>query len=150
MLNGNLNIRRATIEDLEIIISIDNESFSSPWSRQSFIDELTSNLLAYYSIVELDDEIIGYMGMWIILDEAHLTNVAIRSKARGLKLGELAMRHMMGIAKLHGANKMTLEVRKSNQVAINLYNKLNFETLGYRVDYYSNPLEDALIMWVKL
>ena len=150
MLNGSLNIRKATIEDLEDIIYIENETFSSPWSRGSFIEELTCNLLAYYSVVELDDEIIGYMGMWIILNEAHITNVAIRSKERGLKLGELAIRHMMGIAKLHGANKMTLEVRKSNSVAINLYDKLNFVKLGHRINYYSNPLEDALIMWVEL
>ncbi len=150
MLKGQLNIRKATVEDAGKIFEIETKSFSSPWSKETFIEELSSNLLAYYSVIELEDEMVGYTGMWIIMDEAHITNVAIHPKARGVKLGELAMRHMMGIAKLLGAKRMTLEVRASNHVAINLYNKLNFEEQGCRANYYSHPFEDAIIMWVEL
>ncbi|MGD9678218.1 MAG: ribosomal protein S18-alanine N-acetyltransferase [Vulcanibacillus sp.] len=150
MINGQLNIRRATKDDIDKILEIEKESFSSPWSRETFMEEFCNNLLAYYSVIELGGEIIGYTGMWIIIDEAHITNVAVHPKARGLNIGELAMRHLMGIAKLHGAERMTLEVRTSNKIAIKLYNKLNFIEHGIRKNYYINPTEDAKIMWVEL
>lgn len=150
MIKKQLNIRKATKEDIGQIIVIEKESFSSPWTEETFLEEFSNNLLAYYSVVELENEIVGYTGMWIILDEAHITNVAIHPKARGQKLGELAMRHLMGIAKYHGAKRMTLEVRTSNKIAINLYNKLNFKEYGYRKNYYSDPVENAIIMWVDL
>lgn len=145
-----LNIRKADENDIDSILVVENISFSIPWSREAFIKEISTNSLAYYSVVELDKKIVGYAGMWIILDEVHLTNIAIIPEVRGLKLGELLMRYIMGIAKMHKAERMTLEVRQSNRVAINLYNKLNFEKQGIRRDYYKNPVEDAFIMWVNL
>lgn len=150
MIKKQLNIRKATKEDIDQIVTIEKVSFSSPWTKETFLEEFTNNLLAYYSVVELKGEIVGYTGMWIILDEAHITNVAIHPKVRGLKLGELAMRYLMGIAKYHGAKRMTLEVRESNKIAINLYYKLKFKEHGYRKNYYSDPVEDAKIMWVEL
>lgn len=146
----NINIRRATIIDIENIWSVEEESFQTPWSKEAFENELTTNKFAYYYVLELDSEIVGYAGMWLILDEAHVTNVAIKPNVRGLKLGELIMRHLMTTAKFYGATSMTLEVRVSNEVAKNLYYKLNFEDSGIRKNYYADTMEDALIMWVKL
>lgn len=149
-MDNELNIRRANENDIDSIIDVEKLSFSVPWSREAFEKEILSNTLAYYYVVELDEKVVGYAGMWIILDEVHLTNVAIIPKVRGLKFGELLMRYVMGTAKMYNADRMTLEVRKSNAVAKNLYKKLNFEEQGIRKDYYLNPVEDALIMWVNL
>lgn len=145
-----LNIREATIEDVDNICQVENLSFPTPWSREAFMSELTTNRFAYYYVLELDSEIVGYAGMWIILDEAHVTNVAIHPNVRGLKLGEVLMRHLMAMARVYGAKSMTLEVRVSNSVAKNLYYKLNFKEHGIRKNYYADTMEDALIMWVKL
>lgn len=145
-----IGIRRATIKDLNLICEVEKESFSTPWSKEAFKRELTTNRFAHYFVIEWGSQIVGYAGMWIILDEAHVTNVAIVPKVRGLKLGELLMRHLMVSAKLLGAHSMTLEVRVSNHIAQNLYRKLNFEERGIRKNYYADTMEDALIMWVNL
>lgn len=145
-----LEIRRAIIKDLNLIWEVEKESFSTPWSKEAFKRELTTNRFAHYFVIEWDGQIVGYAGMWIILDEAHVTNVAILPKVRGLKLGELLMRHLMVSAKVLGAHSMTLEVRVSNQIAQNLYRKLHFEERGIRKNYYADTMEDALIMWVNL
>ena len=161
-----INIRRATIVDLDSIIAVEAESFAVPWPRQAFVDELTRNIVSYYVVMEQgrelsDDatsgqtsvhqrEVVGYMGMWIIVDEAHITNIAVHPKARRQQIAELAVRQMMLVAKGRGAERMTLEVRKSNEPAIALYEKLGFKSYGIRKDYYIEPREDAIIMWVNL
>ena len=88
--------------------------------------------------------------MWLIIDEAHITNIAVHPEKRGIGLGELLMVHLMTMAKFYGAADMTLEVRVSNDIAKNLYHKLNFKEKGFRKNYYADTNEDALIMWVKL
>ncbi|WP_084024064.1 ribosomal protein S18-alanine N-acetyltransferase [Vulcanibacillus modesticaldus] len=145
-----INFRKATIDDVNQIWLVERASFPTPWTKEAFIKELTDNRLAHYFVLELGNQIIGYAGMWIILDEAHITNVAIHPETRGRKLGELLMRNLMTMAKLFGAKKMTLEVRESNRIALNLYCKLDFKRQGIRKKYYTNPIEDAIIMWVKL
>ncbi len=145
-----INIRRATIMDLDSIIAVEKESFSTPWPRQAFVDELDRNIISYYIVMEQGSEVVGYMGMWIIVDEAHITNIAVHPKARRQQIAELAVRQMMLLAKERGALRMTLEVRKSNTAAIALYEKLNFVRSGLRRNYYTDPREDAIIMWVNL
>lgn len=147
---GKINIRRATIVDVEDIIAVERESFTTPWPRQAFIDEMTRNIVSYYIVMEQGAEIVGYMGMWVIVDEAHITNIAVHPKARRQKIAELAVRQMMLLAKERGAIRMTLEVRKSNAAAIALYEKIGFVSSGLRKDYYIEPREDAIIMWVNL
>lgn len=148
----NITVRRAVIEDVDEILKIELSSFPTPWSREAFVGELTQNNFAQYFIIEYDYRIVGYVGMWLILDEAHITNIAILPEARGLKLGEFLMRYVMNAAKLAGASGMTLEVRVSNEVAIMMYKKLKFEEHGIRKNYYDDhgKKEDAIIMWVKL
>jgi len=145
-----LNIRKAEIQDIDSILKVEQESFPTPWSREAFEGELITNRFAMYYLVELEGKIVGYAGMWVIFDEAHVTNVAISPNYRGYQLGELLMRHIMATAKMHGAKRMTLEVRESNNIARRLYEKLNFIEEGIRKNYYADTMEDALIMWVNL
>ncbi|MEC0264293.1 ribosomal protein S18-alanine N-acetyltransferase, partial [Paenibacillus anseongense] len=89
-------------------------------------------------------------GMWLIMEEAHVTNIAVRDSYRGRKLGERLMRELMKTAAFLGAIRMTLEVRASNYVAQNLYEKVGFRSVGVRRGYYTDNREDAVIMWADL
>lgn len=139
-----------TLQDLDRIIEIEQLSFTLPWSRSSFYQELTNNPYARYIVLEYDRQVIGYCGMWLVMDEAHITNIAVLPQFRGKKLGEALMRQAMALAREEGAKTMTLEVRVSNVVAQSLYRKLGFLNGGIRKRYYSDNQEDALVMWVKL
>ncbi|WP_051074215.1 ribosomal protein S18-alanine N-acetyltransferase [Effusibacillus pohliae] len=138
------------LSDIDRILEIERQSFSAPWSRAAFERELTGNHFAKYIVVEVDGRVVGHAGMWIIVDEAHITNIAIDPAYRGRKLGENLLRQMMALAVWNGARRMTLEVRVSNQTAQNLYRKLGFRGCGIRKNYYSDNQEDALIMWAEL
>ncbi len=139
-----------TLQDLDRIVEIEQLSFTLPWSRSSFYQELTNNRYARYIVMEYDGQIIGYCGMWLVMDEAHITNIAVLPEFRGKKLGEALMKQAMALAREEGAQTMTLEVRVSNNVAQSLYRKLGFLNGGIRKRYYSDNQEDALVMWVKL
>lgn len=142
-------IRPMLSEDIDGVVVVEEEAFLTPWSKDAFADEMT-NQVAHYWVVELGGQIVGYAGMWLIVDEAHITNVAIAGAQRGQSLGERLMRTLMASAKEQGALKMTLEVRASNTVAQGLYEKLGFTTSGVRRQYYTDTREDALIMWCDL
>ena len=143
-------IRMMNTEDIENVLVVEENSFTVPWSRTAFYNELTNNNFAHYLVMEVEGQLIGYCGVWIVMDEAHITNIAIHSLHRGKKFGEALLLHSMQLAKLYGCKKMTLEVRVSNQVAQNLYTKLGFMPGGIRKMYYTDNLEDALVMWVNL
>ena len=145
-----LVFRKMTLEDLPQIMQIEQDSFSIPWTQDAFYNELTNNMFAQYMAVELAGEVIGYAGMWIIVDEAHITNIAILSKYRGQGIGKLLMHEITKTARFLGAVKMTLEVRVNNIAAQNLYRQFGFEDAGIRPRYYSDNNEDALIMWADL
>lgn len=144
------NVRLMELRDIEQIAQIERDSFTLPWSEQAFYNELTNNLLSHYLVIEDGDQIVGYGGMWTIIDEAHITNIAVRSGYRGLGLGERILRELKATAKYLGMKKMLLEVRISNEIAQNLYLKLGFEPSGTRKKYYSDNNEDALIMTAEL
>lgn len=141
--------RSMRLSDVEQICQIEEEAFSTPWTAAAYINELKNNQLARYLVMELDDEVIGYAGMWLIMEEAHITNVAIRADYRGKRLGERLVLELQRTARFIGAIRMTLEVRISNQIAQNLYHKLGFASVGLREGYYSDG-EDAMIMWMNL
>ncbi|WP_409344151.1 ribosomal protein S18-alanine N-acetyltransferase [Paenibacillus sp. MBLB4367] len=145
-----LEFRSMQVDDIETICAIEQEAFTTPWTSTAFYNELTNNHFARYMVMEYAGEVAGYAGMWIIIDEAHVTNIAVRGKYRGKKLGERLMREVMKTARFFGAVKMTLEVRVSNRVAQNLYEKLGFRASGLRKAYYSDNNEDAIIMWAEL
>ncbi|CAM4022645.1 ribosomal protein S18-alanine N-acetyltransferase [Paenibacillus alkaliterrae] len=142
--------RAMSLADIPEIIAIEQEAFTSPWTVEAFTNELMNNLFARYMVMEYEGEIIGYGGMWVIMDEAHVTNIAIRSDYRGRGLGNRLLLELQRTAIFFGSEKMTLEVRMSNEVAQRLYRKHGFEPSGIRPRYYSDNNEDALIMWAEL
>lgn len=143
-----VKVRRAHMGDIDGVHTVEVETFSTPWSRAAFEAEMTDNELAYYLVLELEGKAIGYAGMWLIVDEAHVTNVAISAACRGQGLGELLMKSLIDHARERGARSMTLEVRITNAIAQSLYTKLGFVKKGIRRQYYSDNKEDALIMWL--
>ncbi|MFC7441610.1 ribosomal protein S18-alanine N-acetyltransferase [Laceyella putida] len=147
---GTVTFRPMELVDLTRIEEVENLSFPTPWPRKAFYNELVLNQFAHYTVVSVDGEIAGYCGFWLILDEAHITNVAIHPDYRGRGLGKAILLHVMQLARELGAASMTLEVRVSNHVAQRLYEHLGFVRSGLRKEYYTDNKEDAFIMWVTL
>ncbi|MEK3882349.1 ribosomal protein S18-alanine N-acetyltransferase [Paenibacillus sp. PL2-23] len=142
--------RTMTKEDIPAILAIEQEAFTSPWTEDAFLNELTNNMFARYLVMEDSGSVLGYGGMWVIMDEAHITNIAIRADMRGKGLGNRLLDQLQRTAVFFGAARMTLEVRVSNMTAQRLYQKYGFEPAGIRPQYYSDNQEDALIMWAEL
>lgn len=143
-------VRRMNVEDLEGVMGIEKVSFPTPWSVHAFATELRDNEYARYFCLEFQGLIIGYMGLWFILDEGHITNVAISPDFRNQGWGEYLMRSVMRMMLQEGMERMTLEVRVSNEPAKTLYERLGFRAAGIRKGYYVDTQEDAIIMWVEL
>lgn len=148
---GSVSYRKMTVEDVTAVYDIEKVTFPTPWTLDSFYYEMTQNQFAYY-VLAIDDsnQVIGFCGMWLVIDAAQITNVAVIKSARGLGIGERLMREAMRIAKEKKMEVMSLEVRVSNTVAMNLYRKLGFQDGGIRKGYYTDNQEDALVMWVNL
>lgn len=147
----NLEFRSMRLDDISTICEIEQEAFTTPWSAAAFQQELVSNHFAHYMVMETaDGQIAGYGGMWLIMDEAHVTNIAVGLKFRGRGLGDRLLVELQRTARFLGALRMTLEVRVSNRVARQLYEKRGFRSAGVRERYYSDNDEDALIMWADL
>lgn len=143
----NTHVREMTLDDLDTILEIENTCFAAPWTRNSFEDEIRNNHLAKYLIIQYDGQIVGYGGMWIIVDEAHITNIAIDKEFRNKGLGSLLVKLMIEYVEELGIYAMTLEVRESNMAAQGLYMKFGFKAYGKRPKYYQDNNEDAVIMW---
>ncbi len=139
-------IRKASINDADAMAELDRICFTLPWSRQAFLHEL-SNEAAFYIVTATAGKIIGYAGMWSIIDEGHITNLAVHPEHRKMGLGEMMLSEMIRISREDGILKHTLEVRASNEPAIGLYKKMGFKISGIRKEYYSDNMEDALILW---
>lgn len=138
--------RRMTLADAEAVHAIEVETFPEPWSLQSFQEEMTRNACARYILAEEDGAVLGYAGAWLILDEGHITNVAVTKSRRGEGIGEALMRALMQYAANMGVQYLTLEVRRSNLVAQKMYQSLGFLKLGLRKRYYEDNGEDAYLM----
>ena len=139
-------ISKMTRADLEQVMAIERASFSVPWEREAFLKEIEENACARYIAMRDGEQVLAYAGMWFLLDEAHVTNVAVRQESRGQGLGEEIMRSLMQLAADCGMRWMSLECRRSNIVAQNLYHKIGFIDVGYRKRYYEDNQEDALVM----
>jgi ribosomal-protein-alanine N-acetyltransferase len=147
---GDIILRKATLDDLEGIYNVEKQSFTMPWTREAFYNEFVHNHFATYLVLVDEEKIIGYCGVWIIIDEAHVTNLAVLPEYRGRKLGEALLMHVMEYAQLSKAKTLSLEVRVSNTIARSLYKKLGFQEGGIRKGYYTDNYEDAIVMWVNL
>lgn len=144
---SNINVREMDLDDLNAVMDIEKICFTTPWAKESFEREIRDNQLAKYLVIEDNDKIVGYGGMWIIIDEGHITNIAIHKDFRNRKLGSLLVKSMIEYAENLGIHRMTLEVRESNMAAQGLYSKFGFKPCGKRPKYYGDNNEDAIIMW---
>lgn len=139
-------IRRMERTDVSRVHEIECKCFRSPWSKLALLGELRNDV-AHYLVMEANGVLCGYGGMWVLFEEAHVTNVAILPEYRQKGRGRRLMLAMMRLAVKRGAEKMTLEVRESNAVAQHLYATLGFEPNGIRPRYYSDTGEDAILLW---
>ena len=142
-------IRRMTLEDIPAVVEIEKQCFSLPWSANSFEDSITREDTIFL-VCEAEENITGYMGLYLSFEEASVTNVAVSPVFRKKGYGEALVENAKKAAKEAGAECIFLEVRQSNQPALSLYKKIGFEELGIRKKFYEHPVEDAIIMKVGI
>lgn len=145
-----ITYRKMTANDVEAVYAIELATFPTPWTLDSFHYEMRENQYAHYIVAENETEIIGFCGMWLVIDAAQITNVAVVEAARGQGIGEALMKEAIRVAQEEKMEVMSLEVRVTNTVAQNLYRKLGFQDGGIRKGYYTDNGEDALVMWVNI
>ncbi len=145
-MDKNIEIRRMAVADIPAVHRIETEAFAIPWSERSFHQELETNPCARYLVAVRDRQILGYAGAWIVLDEGHITNIAVDKAVRGMGIGRKLTESLMQYASDLGASYLTLEVRKSNEIAQNLYKSLGFIKVSVRPKYYEDNGEDGWLM----
>jgi [ribosomal protein S18]-alanine N-acetyltransferase len=134
--------------DLDGVLAVEDESFTNPWTREMYSWELRDRSICHIYVVRTPEcPVVGFCAFWLVTDEIHINNVAIRPSLRGQGIGTGLMQHVFAEAKRLGARRATLEVRASNEGALRLYERLGFYVAGTRRSYYSNPVEDGLILW---
>ena len=132
-------------DDVDRVIDLEKELFTEPWSKMMFMEEINSN--GSYVLYETEDRsIVGYICGWRVMDEFHITNLAVKKEYQQKGLGSELIRHIIDHMTDQGLRKFYLEVRQSNVPALTLYVKFGFNVTGIRKDYYKNPLEDAILM----
>ncbi len=146
----NIIVRNMEERDLDRIMEVEKDCFTTPWSKNSFFLEVTKNQLARYFVAEVDGVIAGYGGIWLILDEGHITNIAVDSKYRRLGVGKRLLEELIILCEKYKMMGMTLEVRATNEPAKSLYKSYDFIETGRRPNYYQDVGEDAIIMWKNL
>lgn len=144
-----LIIRQAEEKDIKPMAQMDILCFSAPWSEESFRNEIKENRMAFYIVAEIGGRMAGYAGLWCIVDEGHITNVAVHPEFRRRGIGEALVSVLLAHTIQNGIHSHTLEVRASNEAAISLYTKFGFVPAGLRKNYYEDNGEDAIIMWRK-
>ena len=148
-MNELITVRPMVMTDVDGVMAVEHDSFLTPWSRSAFEEELAQNRLARYIVAEENGAIVGYAGTWLVINEAHVTNVAVSSQRRREGIGRLLMQNLMELARENGMESMTLEVRVSNAAARHLYAQMGFVEAGIRKNYYSETKEDALVLWCE-
>jgi [ribosomal protein S18]-alanine N-acetyltransferase len=141
-----LAIEPMRVADLPAVHDIERRSFSTPWPPHAYRTEIETNRLATYLVVRAGRVVVGYAGMWLMVDEAHITTFAVDPPWRRRRIGERLLLAMLDLAISRHAREATLEVRLSNVPARRLYEKYGFRPVGLRPNYYSDNGEDALIM----
>lgn len=144
---GELLVRGAEERDIKEMAALDQICFAAPWSEESFAHEILKNKLAYYIVAEIDGHLVGYVGSWLIVDEGHITNVAVHPDFRKKGIAKAMMVVLLDGSAEVGINSHTLEVRPSNEAALTLYGGFGFQEDGLRKGYYEDNGEDALILW---
>lgn len=143
-------VSKMSSDDIEQVIEIESEAYGEHhWSKSAFYDEMQNNLAKYYVAKTLEGELVGYAGTWHIIDEGHITTIAVKKSHQRQHIGEAMIIKILEDCYSAGVKYLTLEVRVSNEAAISLYTKYGFNSLGTRKGYYQNNNEDALIMWTE-
>lgn len=140
-----IDIRKMTDADIADVAEIEKSCFSSPWTEDGLRSELT-NTQAEFFVLEYDGAVAAYMGMHIVLDECYIANIAVSPAYRRRGLGKSLVENALKVSKEKNCSFITLEVRVSNAPAIELYAGCGFESVGERKNFYSAPMENALIM----
>ena len=142
----NVKIRIMNENDAVEVAKISILSFSSPWSTESYIQEI-KNPVALYLVAVINNNIVGFIGTWNVLDESHITNVAVHPDFRKQKIGSLLLENLINTCeKQHNTSSFDLEVRANNIPAQKLYSKFGFKNNGIRKGYYTDNKEDAILM----
>lgn len=136
-----------TVEHIDGVLAVEEATFSIPWTRKDFEREMTENNLAIYYVAVADGKIVGYAGMWHVITEGHITNVAVLEDYRKQGIGDALMAQLEQVAMEKEMIGITLEVRISNAPAQYLYHKHGYRAEGLRKNYYPDTHEDAVIMW---
>ncbi len=137
-------------DNINELVQLENICFSDPWSATMFLGDLQSEYTCYFGTFNDDGKLIGYAGMWISVDCGEITNVAVHPDYRRNGIAAELVGNLIKICRVNGLSDINLEVRESNCKAISLYNKLGFEKVGIRKNYYKNPTENAILMTKKL
>jgi [ribosomal protein S18]-alanine N-acetyltransferase len=134
--------------DLDEVLAVEEASFTNPWTRQMFQWELENVGVSYGYVLRTPAwHVAAFCTIWIVMDEIHINNVAVRPQCRGGGVGRVLLEFILRLGAGLGARRATLEVRQSNTAALKLYERLGFSVAGARRNYYANPVEDALILW---
>lgn len=133
---------------LKQVLVIEQACYTLPWSVNIFYQELVGNPNALYYTAMAGEQVVGYAGIWLILDEAHVTNIAVAPEWRRRGVAKRLMEHLLQNSLNQGVNRITLEVRRTNLAAQKLYESFGFVAAGVRKGYYSDNNEDGLIMWL--
>src|SRR5712692_8338541 len=134
--------------DLDAVLQIEQLSFVNPWTREMYLAELENRGVSYCYVARgSSQQVVGFCSFWRVLDELHINNLAVAPAHRGAGAGTALLREVLREGARMGARRATLEVRRSNEAARQLYERFGFSVVGVRQGYYSNPVEDALVLW---
>lgn len=144
-----IEITPMTIADLDEVYEIEKISFSMPWTKQMWMDEMIKSQIANHLVARLDGKILGYAGFWLIIDEAEIVNIAVHPEYRRKGIGNLLLKELLNLAKTKEAKLVTLEVRETNESAKKLYSKSGFQLIAIRKKFYKDTNEDAFVYWLN-
>lgn len=146
----NFNIYNISSSYINQLVDLENECFSTPWSFQSFDESFNNPNYIFFAAKDTNNNIIGYIGLYHILKQGYITNIAVSKKHRGIGVGSELLKTLIDHSVKNHFLFLSLEVRKSNLPAINLYKKFDFLNMGIRKNFYQDPQEDALIFNLNL
>ncbi len=135
------------LADIPDVMLIERSSFPTPWSEEVFRSDLTQNDSSQYVVGELNGRIVAYGGIWLLDEVGHITTIAVSTDLRRRGFGETTLMEIIDLGRRNGVKKFTLEVRRTNEEAIRMYEKHGFKHVGVRKNYYKEINEDALVMW---
>jgi ribosomal-protein-alanine N-acetyltransferase len=134
--------------EIDAVLAIEEASFTNPWTREMYLAELQNEGVSFFYLArDPDRRTIGFCTVWRVLDELHINNLAVLPAYRRAGIGSALLTHVLDEGARMGAKRATLEVRRSNEAARQLYERFGFSIVGVRKGYYSNPIEDALVLW---